>query len=382
MSRDVRQAQAWQRAAGASINTALGSASVTSSAPAVSREPFGALADGSTVDRYTLTGPGIRVRVLTFGGIVQTLEVPDRDGATANVVLGFPEVSGYERTGPYFGAIVGRYANRIANGRFALDGRTHEVPVNDGPNSLHGGERGFDKRVWAAEPLPDGVRLSYTSAYGEEGYPGTLHTTVAYTLPGDGTLRIEYTATAEAATVLNLTNHSYFNLAGEGSGDVLGHRVQIDADHYTPVDSGAIPTGEIAPVAGTPLDFTSPHALGERIRDDHPQLLIPHGYDHNFVLTDRDPAAPTRAARVVEPSTGRVLEVRTTEPGVQLYTANFLDGSLVGTGGRAYRQGDALCLETQHFPDSPNRPEFPSTVLRPGERFASTTEFAFSTEPA
>ncbi|MFI6516829.1 aldose epimerase family protein [Spirillospora sp. NPDC050679] len=355
---------------------------MTPAAPAVSREPFGTLADGSAVDRYTLTGPGIRVRVLTFGGIVQTLEVPDRDGAPANVVLGFGDLAGYDRPGPYFGAVIGRYANRIAGGRFTLDGREHRVPVNNGPNAIHGGERGFDKRVWDAEPLPDGVRLSYTSADGEEGFPGTLRATVAYTLTGDGALRVEYTATAEAATVVNLTNHGYFNLAGEGTGDVLGHRVQIDADRYTPVDPSSIPTGEIAPVAGTPFDFTRPRALGERIRDDHPQLLIAHGYDHNFVLSDRVPGTPTRAARVTEPRSGRVLEVRTTEPGVQLYTANFLDGSLVGTGGRAYRQGDAFCLETQHFPDSPNRPEFPSTVLRPGERFASTTEFAFSTEPS
>ncbi|XRQ14050.1 aldose epimerase family protein [Actinomadura welshii] len=352
--------------------------------PALAQDVFGTLEDGTVVDRYTLSGGGVRVRIITYGGIVQTVETPDRHGRAANIALGFPTLGDYvaRNGGPYFGAIVGRYANRIAKGEFTLDGETHRLAANNNGNSLHGGPGGFHTKVWRARPVETGdgvgVQLEYTSADGEENFPGTLATTVAYTLTGGGELRVEYRAATDRATVVNLTNHSYFNLAGEGAGDVYGHRLTLNASRYTPVDATAIPAGEPAPVAGTPFDFTAPHAIGERIRANHPQLLAGHGYDHNFVLDGWSPGRLTAAARVTEPETGRVLEISTTEPGVQLYTGNFLDGSLAGTGGRAYRQGDGFALETQHFPDSPNRPDFPSTVLRPGETFASTTVYAFS----
>ncbi|HEY8480525.1 MAG TPA: aldose epimerase family protein [Spirillospora sp.] len=353
--------------------------------PRISKEPFGSLEDGTKVDRYTLTnGRGVRVRIITYGGIIQTLETPDRHGRRANIVLGFPTLKDYVdlNGGPYFGAVIGRYANRIAKGRFTLDGVTHQLAVNDGENSLHGGLKGFNTKVWKAQPFKGrdsvGLRLQYTSPDGEENYPGTLKTTVTYTLTTDDELRVYYHATTDKATIVNLTNHSYFNLAGEGTGTVYDHRLTLNASRYTPVDETLIPTGELAPVKGTPFDFTRPHTIGERIRVDHPQLLIGQGYDHNFVLDRRRPGALTEAARVTEPRTGRVLKISTTEPGVQFYSGNFLDGSFAGTSGRVYRQGDGFALETQHFPDSPNHPNFPSTVLRPGETFDSTTVYAFS----
>jgi aldose 1-epimerase len=353
----------------------------------LSSEPFGEV-DGEQVERYTLTNAnGMEVAVLTYGGIIQSITVPDRDGTMANVALGFDNVDDYVDKSPYFGAIVGRYANRIAQGTFTLEGETYQLAINNDPNTLHGGDKGFDKVIWTASDggSDDGqsLALSYTSPDGEEGYPGTLEITVTYTLTDANEIRIEYHATTDAPTVLNLSNHSYFNLAGEGSGSIYDHALQLNASTFTPVDETLIPTGEIAPVADTPFDFTTAKPIGQDIRDgSSDQMVIGRGYDHNFVL-DRDEGDDTSlvpAARVVESTTGRVLEITTTEPGVQFYTGNFLDGTFAGTGGAVYRQGDAFCLETQHFPDSPNQPDFPSTELRPGEEFTSTTVYAFSVE--
>jgi aldose 1-epimerase len=348
-------------------------------------EVFGALADGTLVHRWTLAGDrGMTVRVLTYGGIVQAIEVPDRDGRPANVALGFAGLDDYARDNrPYFGALIGRYANRIAGGRFGLDGRTHRLPVNNPPNSLHGGGEGFDKRVWSASDAGGGgaaaVELAYTSPAGEMGYPGTLAVRARYRLGPGNELRIDYRATSDAPTVVNLTNHSYFNLAGEAAGPVGGHLLRLHADHYTPTDATNIPTGQVAPVAGTPFDFTSPHPIGERIDNQDEQLEFGLGYDHNFVL--RDPpggGALAPAARVEDPVSGRVLEIATSEPGVQLYSGNQLDGTLVGAGGVAYRPRAGFALETQHYPDSPNQPAFPSTVLRPGQVYRSSTTYRFS----
>jgi aldose 1-epimerase len=342
-------------------------------------EEFGVTPDGTKVARYTLeNGRGLRARILTYGGVVQTLEVPDRDGRSGNVVLGCASLADYLTMSRYFGAIVGRYGNRIAGGRLSLDGKEYHLSRNDGANSLHGGERGFDGRVWEVAAAGEReLTLAYVSPDGEEGYPGTLRASVTYTVTDDA-LRIDYHATTDKPTVVNLTNHSYFNLAGEGSGQVYDHVLTLNAARYTPVGAGQIPTGELAPVAGTPLDFTGPHRIGARIREPHPQLLAGLGYDHNFVLDQDPPGGLGLAARVEDPHSGRVMEVLTTEPGVQFYSGNVLDGSSVGTGGGTYRQGDALCLETQHFPDSPNQPDFPSTVLRPGEEHTSTTIYRFS----
>ena len=346
---------------------------------------FGTLPDGRPVDAYRLAnGVGMSVTVLTYGGVVQSLDVPDRHGTAANVVLGFSALEDYVLRSPYFGAIIGRFANRIADGRFELDGVNHQLPVNEPPTSVHGGDKGFDKQLWLARPCADaqwvGVRLTYVSADGEEGYPGTLRTEVTYRLSREAcTLRVDYRASTDRPTVVNLTNHSYFNLAGEGSGSVLDHEVEIRADRYLPLTADLLPTGDLVPVADTPMDFRTPRAIGERIRSGHPQLVIARGYDHNYVL-DRPGAAPgdvLLAARVRDPRSGRVLEVWTSEPGIDFYTGNFLDGSLVGTGGASYRQGDAFALEPEHFSNSPNMPRFPTTVLRPGQTYASTTEYRF-----
>jgi aldose 1-epimerase len=345
------------------------------------KELFGALADGTKVHRWSLENGGTRLKVLSYGGIVQSLELPDRSGRYANVSLGFDTVEEYEASSPYFGALVGRYGNRIAQGRFTLDGEDHRLSVNDGDNSLHGGTEGFDKRVWDVEEVtsgPDvGLVLRRTSADGEMGFPGTLTTKVTYTLTERGDWRIDYEATTDRATIVNLTNHVYWNLAGEGAGSVHDHELTIAASRYTPVDAGLIPTGELAEVADTPFDFREPKTVGEGLRRADPQLLHAKGIDHNLVLDKGLTERPEHIATLRDPSSGRTLKLATTEPGVQFYSGNFLDGTLVGPGGRAYRQGDALCLETQHFPDSPNRPDFPSTVLRPGGTYRSTTVHSF-----
>ncbi|MDQ0841005.1 aldose epimerase family protein [Streptomyces sp. V1I6] len=347
------------------------------------RQRFGSLSDGTGVDLWTLENDGIRLRVLSYGGIVQGLEVPDRRGRWANVSLGFDNLDDYVAKSPYFGAVIGRYGNRIAGGRFTLDGTTYRLPANDGPNSLHGGDQGFDKRVWDVEPFrrgtDTGLTLRRVSPDGEMGYPGTLTVRVDYTLTARGEFRVDYEATTDRATVVNLTNHTYFNLAGEGSGTVHDHRLRIDASRYTPVDATLIPTGDLARVARTPFDFRLGKPIGEDLRQGHEQILLGQGYDHNFVLDKGITGQPQKAVTVTEPTSGRVMTIATTEPGLQFYSGNFLDGTLKGTSGRVYRQGDGFCLETQHFPDSPNRPGFPTTVLRPGRTYRSSTVHSFGT---
>ena len=344
---------------------------------------YGILSDGRQVEQYTLSNAaGMRVGLITFGGIITEISVPDRQGRYANVALGFDNLADYEAEHPYFGAITGRYANRMAGGRFMLDGVEYKLRKNAGDASLHGGAVGFDKRLWAARQLDHGVELSYTSPAGEEGYPGQLDVTVRYSLSEDNALRIDYAAVTDAPTVLNLTNHSYFNLMGEGHGAIYDHILRLNADAYTPTDARQIPTGEIAPVDGTPFDFRLPKAIGPGQRSAHPQIVMARGYDHNFVLNRAglSDGEPGFAARVYEPSSGRIMEVWTSEPGIQFYAGNMLDATLVGASGRLYRQSDGLALETQHFPDSPNHRHFPSTVLRPGDRFQSTTIYSFSTD--
>lgn len=351
----------------------------------MTKEPFGKLADGTPVDLFTLANrKGFEAKITNYGGIVVALKAPDKNGQYADVVLGYDDLDGYIKKNPFFGALAGRYANRIGKGQFTLNGQTYKLFVNNGPNSLHGGKVGFDKKVWTAkEQLKDdavGLELTYVSADGEEGYPGKLTTTVTYWVNNDNELRIDYHATTDKDTVLNITNHSYFNLAGAGNGDVLQHVVMLNADRVTPVDETLIPTGELKAVAGTPLDFTKPMVIGARIDDAKDQQMVyGKGYDHNFVL-NHAPGELGLAARVSEPASGRVLEVSTDQPGVQLYTGNFLDGTIKGKGGKVYGRRSGFCLETQHFPDSPNKPNFPTTVLKPGEQFKSTTVFKFSAQ--
>lgn len=346
----------------------------------ITRAEFGKLPDGTAIEIYTLTNPhGVEARITNYGGRVVSLTVPDRRGGTADVVLGFDTLAGYLASpGPFFGALIGRYANRIGGARFTLDGVEYHLEKNDGANSLHGGAHGFDKRAWAARELPDGgLALTYVSKDGEGGYPGDVSVTATYHLTDANELRIDYAATADQDTVVNLTNHAYFNLKGAGSGDILAHRLTLHASRFTPVDSGLIPTGELRDVSGTPFDFRQGGAIGARIEQNDEQLKLGHGYDHNWVL-NRSGSEPVLAARVEEPESGRALEVYTTEPGVQFYTGNFLDGTIKGKGGKVYGRRSGFCLETQHFPDSPNRKDFPSTVLKPGQRFQSTTVYRFS----
>jgi aldose 1-epimerase len=347
----------------------------------ITREVFGTTPDGAAIDLYTLAQPGgLEARIMTYGGTLVSLHAPDRHGSRADVVLGFDSLELYLAGHPFFGALIGRYCNRIAGGRFQLNGVEYTLARNDGPNHLHGGPHGYDKVIWRATPREGAgapaLELAYLSRDGEEGYPGNLDVAVVYTLTADNALRIDYQATTDQATVVNLTNHSYFNLAG--AGDILGHQIRIAAEHFLPIDSTLIPTGERRPVRGTPMDFTHPTAIGARIHADEEQLrLASGGYDHTWVL-DKDEGALGLAAEVYDPVSGRVLEVFTTQPGVQFYTGNFLDGSFIGKDGRAYHKHYGFCLETQHFPDSPNQPDFPSTVLTPGEVYRQTTIFQFS----
>jgi aldose 1-epimerase len=363
--------------------SALGAVALIMMAASVGRAPFGSLPDGSAVDLFTLTNrAGMEVRVISYGAIIVSIRTPDRAGRTADVTLGFDTLDGYVTRPRFFGAVAGRYANRIGNARFAIDGRTYQLAANNGVNHLHGGIKGFDKVLWKGEPFERdgnaGVTLTYTSRDGEEGYPGTLRATVTYTLTDRNELIVEYGATTDKPTVVNLTQHTYFNLAGEGNGDILKHEVQVNAERFTPVDAGLIPTGALMPVAGTPFEFKKPTAIGARIDADDPQLKLAGGYDHNFVLNDGPGLHP--AARVVDPSSGRTLEVETTEPGMQFYTSNKLTDT-VGKAGHTYGFRSAFCMETQHFPDSPNKPGFPSTVLRPGDTYRSKTVFRFGVMP-
>lgn len=347
----------------------------------VTKQEFGKTANGQAVDLYVLKNKnGMEVAISTYGGIVVWLKVADKQGRMANVALGFENLDGYLKDVPYFGALVGRYGNRIAKGKFKLDGKDYTLARNNGENSLHGGTQGFDKKVWSAEPQStpgsQSLVLKYTSKDGEEGYPGTLDVTVTYTLNDQDDVTLDYRAKTDKSTVLNLTNHTYFNLAGEGKGDILQHSVAINASRFTPVDAGLIPTGELKSVEGTPFDFRNPTTIGARINADDPQLKLGKGYDHNYVL-DRKGTGLEPAASASEATTGRLLEVWTTEPAVQFYTGNFLDGTLIGASNRPYAQRSGFCLETQHYPDSPNQPAFPTTVLKPGEEYKSTTVWKF-----
>ncbi|WP_432080786.1 aldose epimerase family protein [Streptomyces sp. WAC 04229] len=367
-------------AAGITAGATGGTAHATGGTKPV-KELFGRLADGTKVYCWSLENGGTRMRVLSYGGAVQSLEIPDRRGRHANVSLGFDRLDDYVARSPHFGALIGRYGNRIAKGRFTLDGRRYQLSVNDGENSLHGGALGFDHRVWDVEPFTDGpdvgLVLHYTSVDGEMGYPGTLRARVTYTLTRRGDWRIDYAATTDRATVVNLTSHVYWNLAGEGSGTVEDHELSIAASRYTPTDAGLIPTGELARVSGTPFDFRRGKPVGRDIRDDHPQLVTAKGFDHNWVLDKGVTDRPEHVATLRDPASGRTLRIATDQPGLQFYSGNFLDGTLTGTGGALYRQGDALCLETQHFPDAPNQPSFPSTVLRPGQTYRTSTVHSF-----
>ncbi len=354
------------------------------------RRIFGRLPspDGPSVEEFTLTNAhGIEVRAITYGAIITVIRTPDRSGKLADIVFGFDSLQGYLAQSPYFGAIVGRFANRIARGQFSLDGVTYHLATNNGPNSLHGGLRGFDKVLWTAEPVQSdsgaGVVFHYLSPNGEEGYPGNVDVRVTYILTPRDELVVDYTATTDKATPLNLSQHSYWNLHGDGKGNILDHVLTLDASAYTPVDSTLIPTGQIAAVAGTPFDFRSPTAIGARIEQPNKQLRFGKGYDHNWVL-DRPAGGGTalvRAARLVDSTSGRTLEISTSEPGIQFYSGNFLDGTITGKHGVVYGHRAALCLETQHFPDSPNHPNFPSTILRPGETYHSRTVFSFGLLP-
>lgn len=354
--------------------------------PKLKKESFGKLPDGTEVDSYTLTNKnGVEVKITNYGATVTSIKAPDRNGKFDDVTLGYDSIDGYLAKNPHMGSLAGRYANRIGKGEFKLGGKTITLAKNNGPNHLHGGPNGFYKQLWKATDVSSkegiAVRMTYLSKDGEENYPGNLEATVTYTLTEQNELKIEYSATTDKETVVNLTNHSYFNLAGAGNGDILGHQMKINAKQTTPVDSTMIPTGKFADVAGTPFDFSKLTAIGARINDPHEQIVIGKGYDHNFVLNtdglDKNGKLGVQAVEVYEPTTGRVMEVFTDQPGVQLYTANFLDGTIIGKGGKTYPRRGAFCLETQHYPDSPNKPNFPSTVLKPGEKYQTTTIYKF-----
>lgn len=371
------------------IGLALMMSTLTAQADLTSeRGTFGQLPDGTPIEKYRLQNSnGVEATIITYGGILQSLVVPDKNGEGEDIVLGFDDVEGYIENGNvYFGATIGRFGNRIADGRFELDGKTYQIPQNDGSNALHGGPKGFDTRVWKAQPSNRdgsvGVELSYVSPDGEMGFPGTLTTHVTYSLNEDNELRIEYRATTDKPTVLNLTNHAYFNLAGAGNGTILDQVATLHASHYTPVTEKLIPTGELAPVAGTPMDFLKPTPFGQHIKDDHPQLKYAEpkqgGFDFNWVL-DTEGDVSQLATEVSDPQSGRVLQLYTTEPGVQLYTSNFLDGSIKGKGGKTYPHWSGFTLETQHFPDAPNQPNFASTRLDPGQTYTQTTVYKFPT---
>lgn len=351
--------------------------------PSVSRDPFGILADGKEVEAITLRAGGLEAGILTYGATLQSLIAPDREGRPADVVLGYAGLDGYVEKGEYFGSTVGRVANRIAGGRFTLDGATYQVPVNNGPNALHGGSRGFDKLLWEVAEVQEGSRPSVTlrivSPHLDQGFPGTLTVSAIYALEETGTLAIDYQATTDRPTVVNISNHAYWNLAGEGSADgAMGHWLTIPAEHFTPVDETLIPTGEFRPVDGTIFDFRTPTAIGARVREADPQILPGKGYDHNWVIGHGPAAEPRLLARVEEPRSGRVMEIFSNQPGIQFYSGNFLDASIVGKSGRLYRQGDGIALEPQMFPDTPNRPEFGSIRLEPGETYRNAIRIRFS----
>jgi len=372
-----------------SVLFVLRDTTTTPSHAGVTRAPFGKLPDGRSVELFTLTNAhGIEARVMTYGGIITVLRTPDRAGHFDDIVLGYDSLAGYLKDSPYFGAIVGRYANRIASGQFALDGTTYRLAKNNGPNTLHGGLRGFDKVLWTGEPFQTdsgvGVTLGYTSKDGEEGFPGTLVTRVKYTLTPRDELVVDYEATSDKATPVNLSQHTYWNLhgtTGGGGAEILDHMLTLNAAAFTPVDSTLIPTGEITPVAGTPFDFRTATTIGARLAQENTQLRFGRGYDHNWVLDRGGQPGLVPAARLVEPTSGRTVEISTTEPGVQFYSGNFLDGTIKGKGGLAYAYRTGLCLETQHFPDSPNHPNFPSTILRPRATYRSRTVYTFAVAP-
>ena len=351
----------------------------------VTKSSFGKTSDGQKVDLYTLTNDnGLIVKITNYGGTVTQLWVPDRNGNLDDIVLGFDNIKDYETKSPYFGCLIGRYGNRIAGGRFTLDGNQYTLAQNDGVNHLHGGNKGFDKVVWDAKPVTMNgsvaLKLHYLSRDMEEGYPGDLDVTVVYTLTNKNQLIIDYTATTDKPTVCNLTNHNYYNLAGQGTCDNSQNQLMINADYFTPVDKGLIPRGDLRYVKGTPFDFTAMTAIGARINDDNTQLKYGGGYDHNWVLNQEAPGKMTLAAKAYDPTSGRLMTIKTTEPAIQFYSGNFLDGTLTGKDGRVYKHRYAYCLETQHYPDSPNQPDFPSTTLRPGQTYKSKTIHKFSTK--
>ncbi|MCP4848714.1 MAG: galactose mutarotase [Verrucomicrobiaceae bacterium] len=350
----------------------------------ITKAPFGKTSDGQAVDIYTLSNPGgMEAKITNYGGIVTQLHVPDNKGKPGDVVLGYDKLASYIEASPYFGCITGRYANRIAKGRFTIEGTEYKLATNNGDNHLHGGDVGLDKKVWTVKEVQGvgraGIELSYTSPDGEEGYPGNLNCKVTYWLTVQNELEIQYEATTDKATHINLTHHSYFNLAGAGSGDILNHEVEILADKFVPTDAGNIPLGDLASVKGTPFDFLTPHTVGERIGQEDQQLKVGKGYDHNWVINPTGKGLEL-AARVTEKNSGRVMEVLTDQPGIQFYTGNFLDGSNVGKGGKIYKHRNAFCLETQKFPDSPNNPSYPSSLLEPGQTYRHMCVYRFTTK--